>query len=295
MMYCLPLKGVLLDAAAGPQVVDAAYIRHWIHYRYQACGFRRYLSDSDMKALLQQAGTHSGAGQVDPLCWESFRAWFSKGLKTLHQCARVWNMMKPHAICGFAVSRAAAEALLAEQPLGSFLVRLCSEPGAFAISCCMEGPGGRRYVDHLLIDAVDLQARNLEAWVQAHQFATQLLDPLADKVYPKAMIVQPPPLLPAVGFMFFKAMIFQPPSLLPTVGSLGMGMTPPAAAALPAAGSMQQPPPAPQPQQPARPPAQLQATPSNLSLDHLLMLANLTNSATDWSSTPLSSSPGMTP
>ncbi len=95
--------------------------------------------------------------------------------------------MKPHAICGFAVSRAAAEALLAEQPLGSFLVRLCSEPGAFAISCCMEGPGGRRYVDHLLIDAVDLQARNMEAWVQAHQFATQLLDPLADKVYPKVL------------------------------------------------------------------------------------------------------------
>ena len=41
--------GVLVDAAVGPQVVDAAYIRHWIHYRYQACGFRRYLSDSDMK------------------------------------------------------------------------------------------------------------------------------------------------------------------------------------------------------------------------------------------------------
>lgn len=108
------------------------------------------------------------------------------------QCARVWNLMKPHAICGFAVSRAAAEALLAEQPLGSFLVRLCSEPGAFAISCCMEGPGGRRYVDHLLIDAVDLQSRKLEAWVHAHQFATQLLDPLSDKVYPKVCLPRPP-------------------------------------------------------------------------------------------------------
>ena len=38
-----------MDAAAGPPVVDAPYIRHWIHYRYQACGFQRYLSDSDMK------------------------------------------------------------------------------------------------------------------------------------------------------------------------------------------------------------------------------------------------------
>jgi hypothetical protein len=103
----------------------------------------------------------------------------------LSQCARMWNLMKPHAICGFAVSRTAAEALLAEQPLGSFLVRLCSEAGAFAISCCMGGPGGRPYVDHLLIDAVDLQGRSLEHWVLAHEFATQLLDPLSDKVYPK--------------------------------------------------------------------------------------------------------------
>lgn len=106
------------------------------------------------------------------------------GNSFLSQCARVWNLMKPHAICGFAVSRTAAEALLAEQPLGSFLVRLCSEAGAFAISCCMGGPGGP-YVDHLLIDAVDLQGRSLEHWVLAHEFATQLLDPLSDKVYPK--------------------------------------------------------------------------------------------------------------
>ncbi len=38
-----------------------------------------------MQALLQQAGTHSGGSQVDPLCWENFRTWFSRGLKTLHQ------------------------------------------------------------------------------------------------------------------------------------------------------------------------------------------------------------------
>jgi hypothetical protein len=94
-------------------------------------------------------------------------------------------MSKPHAICGFAVSRTAAEALLAEQPMGTFLVRLCSEPGAFAISCCMEGPSGRPYVDHLLIDAVDLQSRSLEGWVHAHQYALQLLDPLSDKLYLK--------------------------------------------------------------------------------------------------------------
>ena len=37
-------------ANAGPPIVDSTYISHWIHLRYQACGFARFLSDSDMKA-----------------------------------------------------------------------------------------------------------------------------------------------------------------------------------------------------------------------------------------------------
>jgi hypothetical protein len=65
-------------------------------------------------------------------------------------------------------------------------VRTCSEPGAFSISCCMEHIGGHPFVDHLLVDAVDLHTRSLEDWVHAHQFALQLLDPLSDKLYPKA-------------------------------------------------------------------------------------------------------------
>ena len=64
-------------------------------------------------------------------------------------------------------------------------VRTCSEPGAFSISCCMEHIGGHPFVDHLLVDAVDLHTRSLQDWVHAHQFALQLLDPLSDKLYPK--------------------------------------------------------------------------------------------------------------
>lgn len=41
-----------------------------------------------VQALLQQAGTHSSSGQVDPLCWDNFRTWFTRGLKTLHQVRR---------------------------------------------------------------------------------------------------------------------------------------------------------------------------------------------------------------
>ena len=36
---------------------------------------------------------------------------------------------------GFAVDRAAADAALRYEPVGAFLVRMCSEPGLFAISC----------------------------------------------------------------------------------------------------------------------------------------------------------------
>lgn len=43
--------GVLADASvtAAPVHVDPPYIKRWIYYRYQACGFTRYLSDSDVQ------------------------------------------------------------------------------------------------------------------------------------------------------------------------------------------------------------------------------------------------------
>ena len=116
-----------------------------------------------------------------------------RGTLACAQCQRVWDTTRPHAICGFAVDRAAAEALLAEQPVGTFLVRTCSEAGAFSISCCMDGLGGHAFVDHLLVDAVDLHTRCLEAWVHAHQHALQLLDPLSDKLFPKVGRLNPRP------------------------------------------------------------------------------------------------------
>ena len=36
------------DAGGQPLVVDGAYIRQWIHMRYKACNFKRYMSESDM-------------------------------------------------------------------------------------------------------------------------------------------------------------------------------------------------------------------------------------------------------
>ena len=46
-----------------------------------------------------------------------------------------WKQSDPPCICGFAMDRCAADAALRFQPAGAFLVRMCSEPGSFAISC----------------------------------------------------------------------------------------------------------------------------------------------------------------
>jgi len=49
------------------------------------------------------------------------------------QVGMMWDSTEPHAICGFAVTRETAEALLMVQPTGTFLVRLSSQQGALAI------------------------------------------------------------------------------------------------------------------------------------------------------------------
>ena len=51
------------------------------------------------------------------------------------QCEEEWRQSNPPCICGFAMDRLAADAALHYQPVGAFLVRMCSEPGSFAISC----------------------------------------------------------------------------------------------------------------------------------------------------------------
>ena len=106
----------------------------------------------------------------------------------VRQCARAWDAAAPAWVCGFSVSRSVAEALLAERQTGAFLIRLCSEPGAFAVSCHVGAGagGGGSYVDHLLVDSVDLQSRPLEAWVLAHAGASHLLDLASSRLVPKA-------------------------------------------------------------------------------------------------------------
>lgn len=51
------------------------------------------------------------------------------------QCEEEWDQTEPVCVSGFATSRNAAEAALRYEPVGTFVVRMCAEPGCFAISC----------------------------------------------------------------------------------------------------------------------------------------------------------------
>ncbi len=44
--------GAFRSATGQPQVVDGSYIRQWIHMRYKACNFCRYMSESDMSVRI---------------------------------------------------------------------------------------------------------------------------------------------------------------------------------------------------------------------------------------------------
>ncbi len=56
-------------------------------------------------------------------------------------------------------------------------------------SCCVEQcPGSQAFVDHLLVDHVDLVNRDLPSWVHAHIYATHLLDFLGEKRHPKVIL-----------------------------------------------------------------------------------------------------------
>ncbi|KAK9811757.1 hypothetical protein WJX72_009562 [[Myrmecia] bisecta] len=259
-----------------PAVIEPSYVHSWILQRYRRTGFSRQLTEQDMLALERQAGVSRprGAGSVprqhvgssgsdpssggegsagatetavDPVKWGAFREWFAKCLKALSKCNDGWNRNNPTWICGFAVDRNLAEQLLHDRPMGAFLVRMCSEPGSFAISCRMGevGPGA---VDHLLVDCVDLQGHTLQSYVLANDCATHLLDPVTGQLHRKEMVFGTSQQLLADNLLEQQLMMFANgnvrdanPEAFITAASLGY---PSMSLGLGAYGAQQAPPPA---------------------------------------------------
>ncbi|KAL3159675.1 hypothetical protein ABBQ38_010082 [Trebouxia sp. C0009 RCD-2024] len=177
----------------------------WLLQQYASLSFTRALTQADLAALERHAGAGGNSPSLSPKSWDAFQDWFCKVLKGLKQCEAEWNETTPPCISGFAMDRAAADTALRYEPLGAFLVRMCPEPGLFAISCqtsqdlqgmrsgsaaaaglaSAEGAGS---VEHRLVDCVDLQRHPLWHHVLVCPAATHLLDPSSHRLYPKNQV-----------------------------------------------------------------------------------------------------------
>ncbi|CAD7697419.1 unnamed protein product [Ostreobium quekettii] len=152
-------------------------IRQFIRAKYAESGLRRPLTDSDLAALDFKAGlrnTDSGFF-ADAHKWQEFQTWFVACLKSLKMVEHLWCPQGLMLICPFGIDREVAEYILQDRPLGTFVVRISSQPGALAISTKIN-VGGLSKVNHVLVDALDLKAQLLENWVLSNEWAKNLLD-----------------------------------------------------------------------------------------------------------------------
>mmetsp|Transcript_31429 Transcript_31429/g.89224 ORF Transcript_31429/g.89224 Transcript_31429/m.89224 type:complete len:678 (+) Transcript_31429:216-2249(+) len=163
----------------------------WIENQYLQSlpGVMRGLSPEDKLWLVKKAGldpTSSEPSLIPVHRWTSFEDWYSKCLDALRAVIDIWDQSEPEIICGLSVDRSMAERALKSEPPGTFLVRLCSEPGCFAVSTRVK-QGNQ--CDHLLLDRVDLQRRSLLKWIEAHEAAQLLLHISTGIKFPKETII----------------------------------------------------------------------------------------------------------
>lgn len=74
------------------------------------------------------------ATEEERKCFETFAKWYLACLLSLKKEHELWCSTDVAKICPFAVDRAVAEQVLLDQPAGTFLVRISSEPGCFVLS-----------------------------------------------------------------------------------------------------------------------------------------------------------------
>jgi len=171
--------------------VDTDTARNWIVSKYMEFlpNAMRRLSDHDVMWLLQKvqlSPTIREPKMIPGQKWEQFEEWYIKCLQTLQSVEATWDRVEPEIICGFYIDRQRAEQILQPQAPGTFLVRMCSEPGCFAVSSRTKS---RDAFNHLLLDRVDLQRRRLPLWIQAHDAARQLINVNTGKTIPKEAVL----------------------------------------------------------------------------------------------------------
>eukprot|EP00210_Caulerpa_lentillifera_P004112 g3921.t2 len=170
--------------------------REWILAAYGECRFSRRINQADLSYLEASLGLSKRVKQnvpdvstrsemnEDQTRFESFAKWYVSCLLSLKKEHEMWCSVDVTRICPFSVDRDFAETILLDQTTGTFLVRISSEPGCFTISVKEETTQGD-YVDHYLIDALDLTYQSLSDWVLQNQRAHIFFDVNTRATFPK--------------------------------------------------------------------------------------------------------------
>jgi hypothetical protein len=93
----------------------------------------------------------------------------------LKHVRKQYERTNPTVVCGFGVTREAAEAALAQHPKGTFLLRFGSQGGILALSV-RNAPACAAPVTHYSLSCAVLQQNGLEALLERNGAAEQLLD-----------------------------------------------------------------------------------------------------------------------
>lgn len=171
-----------LRSYSGGLRINRDMIEQYILDKYGESGLSRSLTECEVAALCSRAGLKpqcSGDGRfdgVDSRSWFQFQTWMAACLKSLKTVDHLWSALDMMRICPLDVDRQLAERYLNDRSEGTFLVRLCSEPGAFAISSKVHLNWSLPEVKHVLIDGMDLKEKTLEMWIYADEWAQNLLD-----------------------------------------------------------------------------------------------------------------------
>lgn len=119
--------------------------------------------------------------------FDNFAQWYLSCLASLKRENALWCSDDVMRICPFMVDRAIGEDLLEQEAIGTFIIRISSEPGSFVLSV-KEITYHGEYIEHFLIDALDLKRQSLSSWVMANPSARLFLDVRSGAKFPKHFI-----------------------------------------------------------------------------------------------------------
>lgn len=187
------------DPAAQQHVSLPTDVKEWILAAYGEHHFRRSLTSYDLGYLgiklgirgltmqsMAEPWTLTGT-EEDRRRFDNFAHWYLACLASLKRENTLWCSDDVMRICPFMVDRTIGEDLLEQEAVGTFIVRISSEPGSFVLSVKEISFQGE-YIEHFLIDALDLKRQPLSSWVMVNHSARLFLDVRSGAKFPKHFI-----------------------------------------------------------------------------------------------------------